>query len=175
MDTNLVETVTAAVTAALAQGHSSPAALPTHEGQTALLIATMVLAALGPILSEIRSYFRAKTASAEREAAKVLAKETSDTVEKVHIAVNSGQTAMIEKFDAERAAWAKQLVEFGVEIKRLSIELATSTAREEGSEKAKVLALMPAVPAAAAVLAAPAKVALFSAEQIAQLREALRT
>lgn len=127
MDTNLVN--------ALVQALSNQ---PKPEsGNNSLLIATMIIAALGPIIAAVVSFIQSR---ANYEARK-LASETAAVVEKVHVAVNSGQTAMIAKFDAKQTEFDRKTDEFMVEIKRLTSELATAAEKQRGSEVAIAKAL----------------------------------
>lgn len=96
----------------------------------------MVLTALISLLTPLVLAYTHLIQNRANAEAKRIATETAAAVELVHTTVNSGQTAMIKKFDDERAAWQKEVGELRGEVLRVSKDLATATEEKRGDTKA---------------------------------------
>lgn len=143
MDTNSLAIILQALAA-----KSVAVAAPPQPASEKLMIATMIIAALGPIIAAVVTFINSRS-NAET---KRIAVDTAATVEKVHVAVNSGQTAMIARFEAERAAAAAQIDALRGEILALSKDLSAAEGLQRGTEIAKttspaVTASLPQAPA----------------------------
>lgn len=64
---------------------------------TALLMATMLISALGPTLTGLGAWLNAKAANSNSNESKVANQETNAEVKKIHTAVNSERTEMMSK------------------------------------------------------------------------------
>jgi len=123
MDTNLLAQLIAALVAA--QSHAPVVAAPIVGGVHPIVIATgMVLAGVAPIIAAVAAWF-AQQAARNTEHVKAVSTTLMENVEKVHVAVNSERTAMLE-----------QIRELRDEILRLSKDRATleEQQRERGAQ-----------------------------------------
>lgn len=111
------------------------------EVNNTIQVVTLILAALGPVLASVAAYFASRAmgnaqeakantlaTKSNSEAAVALATETTEEVKKIHVAVNSGRTAMEEEAKLLRG-----------EIQKLSAENATLTEKTRGMEVAAVV------------------------------------
>lgn len=126
------------------------------------------IAALSPIFAAIvlfiQSWSKTQASRAATDELKKTTSTTAETVEKVHIAVNSGATAALEKAKTDREAWDLKLSELTAEITRLASELAAAKEGKHQAEIAKALITVP-LPFPGPTMLTP--------EQLAQIKQAM--
>ena len=67
------------------------------------LIVTMIISAMAPLVASIAAYFMARAAKENTAESKEAARTTSEEVKKIHVAVNSERSVLLEKLAAKDA------------------------------------------------------------------------
>lgn len=65
--------------------------------QTAILVVSMIIAALAPTLASVAAYIKSKSALDSAMEIRKIASDTATSVKEVHSSVNSERTAMLEE------------------------------------------------------------------------------